>query len=421
MKSIRTFMLNTLVLALVNIADGKLIITEIMIEPKNALDTTTQWFEVYNTENTVVALKGRVFQYCSSLTSCQDATYPSVAFIGAYGYVVFGNNDDIATNGGVATLKLPLKTMTKNGSGYNSLSAATPASTAYDDFVQWSTSLPQLTMLPFSPGVSVSRVNALFGAINVNNWKASSTLIDCIKGGDKGTPGKDNSYGCPTKAPTKVPKKDTNQETHKGSNESTCEGSDKYSDNGTGEHTHFRCACRQPCATHQAKQHCPVKSAHSGCHCTYYDTHSPASIQKVWALGARDCLPERVWRHWSLVEFVSKVGSRVLQIRNLSSLSNRSSSAFASGIFRSSPYLTSPRFINPKSQPPSWSIMKDNTAIRHVTSCDSRTVVNSIWKAGNKFGADVCGSGFAAPVSNWMLYPHVLEAYCGQIPVEHGA
>jgi hypothetical protein len=207
MKSIRTFMLNTLVLALVNIADGKLIITEIMIEPKNALDTTTQWFEVYNTENTVVALKGRVFQYCSSLTSCQDATYPSVAFIGAYGYIVFGNNDNVATNGGVVTLKLALKTMTKSGSGYNSLSAATPASTAYDDFVLWSSDLSQYNKLPFSPGVSVSKIDELSGGLWEGNWRASSTLIDCVKGGDKGTPGKVNSYACPTKAPTKAPTK----------------------------------------------------------------------------------------------------------------------------------------------------------------------------------------------------------------------
>jgi hypothetical protein len=111
MKSMPAILLAMLVLALANIASGKLVINEIMLQPKTAVDAATQWFEVYNTENAVVGLNGYEFRLCSSQNApnCQEVTYSSLGFFGAYGHVVFGNNGNMATNGGVPLLQLQFR------------------------------------------------------------------------------------------------------------------------------------------------------------------------------------------------------------------------------------------------------------------------------------------------------------------------
>jgi hypothetical protein len=206
MKSMHAILLSTLVLALVNVAYGKLVFTEIMLQPKGALNNATQWFEVYNTENAVVALNGYEFRHCS--VDCQDFTNSFPGFVQPFGYVVFGNNNDIATNGGVVALELQFKELPKDGSGNNVLAIRPPNAMVYDDTLRWSSdsgASSQYAKLPFAAGASVAKVNALATGQDVANWKTSTAFLDCVKGGDKGTPGKLNSYLCPTKTPTKAP------------------------------------------------------------------------------------------------------------------------------------------------------------------------------------------------------------------------
>jgi hypothetical protein len=74
MKSMHAFLLSTLVLALANIADGKLVNNQIMLQPKTAVDAGTQWFELCNAENAVVQLKGCVLTFCHA-NSLKDFPY----------------------------------------------------------------------------------------------------------------------------------------------------------------------------------------------------------------------------------------------------------------------------------------------------------------------------------------------------------
>jgi hypothetical protein len=207
MKSMRAILHSALVLALLNISYGKLIITEIMLQPKTATDATTQWFELYNTEDALVQLKGYEFRFCSNNAPCDYVTYPSFGFVGAYGHVVFGNNGNMATNGGVSLIQLQFSAFAKDGRGQNILGVRAPTGTN-DDILLWSTdtgATAGFTRLPFTAGASMAKINALATGDDVANWKISTTSIDCDKGGDNGTPGKLNTYLCPTKSPTNIP------------------------------------------------------------------------------------------------------------------------------------------------------------------------------------------------------------------------
>jgi hypothetical protein len=200
MKSTHIMLLSTLVLALVNIAIGNLVITEIMLQPKSALDPGTQWFEVYNTENIIVQLKGYAFRYCLGI-SCSNFVFPSLGFIGPFGSAVFGNNVDMATNGGVVMFPVTLGAMPRDGSGTNYLDVHAPNANTVDDYLYWSSD-SGASSRPFPPGASMSRISSVTTGQDAANWKTSTAFIDCNKGGDKGTPGKLNAYICPTKTPT---------------------------------------------------------------------------------------------------------------------------------------------------------------------------------------------------------------------------
>jgi Lamin Tail Domain len=210
MKSMPAILLGTLVLALANIASGKLVINEIMLQPKTAVDAATQWFELYNTQNTVVQLKGYVFTYCQGLPyKCKELNVQHDISVGPYGYVVFGNNGNTATNGGVPLIELQFE-MVKDGSGSNYLDVFPPTGAGYDDLLWWSTDSGATSLhakLPFASGASVAKVNAIATGQDTTNWKTSTTSTNCDKGGDMGTPGKLNTYLCPTKPPTKAPTK----------------------------------------------------------------------------------------------------------------------------------------------------------------------------------------------------------------------
>jgi hypothetical protein len=77
---------------------GDLVITEIMQNPTAASDTVGEWFEVYNASGADVDLDGLVVSDLGS----NLFTVTGSLVVAADSYVVFGINDDAATNGGLA-------------------------------------------------------------------------------------------------------------------------------------------------------------------------------------------------------------------------------------------------------------------------------------------------------------------------------
>jgi Lamin Tail Domain len=195
-------LLISLRLALLSVSHG-LLFTELMLNPATAVDLNTQWFEIYNPNDTVVQLKGYRFQHCEA-SECTTYTLPSSRPIGPNEYIVIGNNGDTATNGGIVLYPLSFTRMSKDA--YNMIAIVPPGTDSFEDRFFFS-SLDR----PFATGVSLHRVSNLGPTISLANWKLSTTSIGCIDGGDKGTPGKQNTYLCPienrTNAPVKAPTK----------------------------------------------------------------------------------------------------------------------------------------------------------------------------------------------------------------------
>ncbi|MFB6263428.1 MAG: lamin tail domain-containing protein, partial [Bradymonadaceae bacterium] len=78
---------------------GPLVVTEVMADPKGAEETDREWFEVYNTGNTAVALNGW------RLKSRRDGKHSiskSAATVPAGGYALLAESDDPAGNSNVS-------------------------------------------------------------------------------------------------------------------------------------------------------------------------------------------------------------------------------------------------------------------------------------------------------------------------------
>lgn len=79
-----------------SIAIGDLVITEIMYNPAVVSDVSGEWFEVYNASGFAVDLNGLVASRSNS-----NFTVSTQLIVPAGAFVVFGNNGDTSTNGGV--------------------------------------------------------------------------------------------------------------------------------------------------------------------------------------------------------------------------------------------------------------------------------------------------------------------------------
>jgi hypothetical protein len=199
MKIARIPLFISLLLALLSAMSHGLKLTELMLNPTNAVDPNTQWFEIYNPLDVVVELKGYRIRHCEQ-GDCSTYMLQSTRSMGPNEYVVIGNNGESATNGGIALYQLSFKRIRKEG--FNMLAIMQPDFDVFEDTFYFS-SLDR----NFTDGVSLSRVSNLGPATSLANWKLSTTFINCVEGGDKGTPGKLNTYACPTKSPTTVPTK----------------------------------------------------------------------------------------------------------------------------------------------------------------------------------------------------------------------
>jgi hypothetical protein len=187
-------------------------ITEIMINPSAATNTTTRWFELWNSGSNVVALNGIEL----AILGPGGSVYPILQTnheIPANGYAVIGNNANRATNGNVkvdVVINNALERWLADGSGFNALAFAS----ASTDSLVWNSKDANLKYLPISLGVSVIRTDNWNGKAQDATWEASKVFIHYGSSGDKGSPGRGNTLSAPppptqppTKSPTKPPTK----------------------------------------------------------------------------------------------------------------------------------------------------------------------------------------------------------------------
>lgn len=189
---------------------GRLIINEVMINPQFGTSANTNWIEVYNPANVSIPLLGYNLIYRQNGVEAPPIAVATTiaASIGAFGYILIGNNGNTATNGGlVMDYVLNFPPFQPFGYGDNAISVRQVGKRDWDA-VLWNTLTPDLfyDKLPFAEGNSISRLSPSSLGFGLKNWKQSEVFINCTSG-SKGSPGKVNTYTCPapTKAPVKPP------------------------------------------------------------------------------------------------------------------------------------------------------------------------------------------------------------------------
>ncbi|WP_051605646.1 T9SS type A sorting domain-containing protein [Polaribacter sp. Hel_I_88] len=167
-------------------AVGALIITEIMQNPSAVSDDNGEYFEVYNTTNSPIELQGWTIK--SLTTDSKDDIIKTSLIVPANGYVVFGENADISTNGGVTVdYQYDSKIFLGNGSD----SIALECGGNIIDGVSWDDG----ATFPDPNGASMELATDKYSATdndNGANWGEATQEI--IANGDLGTPGAANSF-----------------------------------------------------------------------------------------------------------------------------------------------------------------------------------------------------------------------------------
>lgn len=166
---------------------GDLIITEIMQNPTAAADSVGEWFEIYNASANVINLDGLVLKDDGADTHTVDAMGASLV-VQPGAYFIFGNNDDMLTNGGVNVgYKYASFTLANGDDEVVLVSNGTEvARAAYDGGTNW----------PDPAGASMQLDAGKVTPAESNdgdNWCPSSVVFGS---GDSGTPGAANT-ACP--------------------------------------------------------------------------------------------------------------------------------------------------------------------------------------------------------------------------------
>ena len=174
-----------------------LIISEVMPDPTKVADASGEWFEVYNTGSSTVNLKGYRIVSAAGATSSESHTIASDVFVAPGEYVVFGNNANTSTNGGVSVAYSYGSSIALNNGSSSSatewLAIRTAAGVTLDSVAYAVRATPTSAPGAYTPPSGSSRavidLNADHVVISGSNWVTSSTLYGS---GDKGTPGQPN-------------------------------------------------------------------------------------------------------------------------------------------------------------------------------------------------------------------------------------
>lgn len=168
-------------------AQGAVIITEIMQNPSFVSDEAGEYFEIFNTTNTPIDLKGWIIKTAST-GSPVEHVIPTSLILPANGYLVLGENADINSNGGVTVdYQYDAALFLGNGTATVTIECSGTVfdTVTYDDGATF----------PDPNGASMElATNKYSHTDNDNgiNWAAAT--VEIVSGGDKGTPGAANSF-----------------------------------------------------------------------------------------------------------------------------------------------------------------------------------------------------------------------------------
>ena len=164
---------------------GSVVITEIMQNPSAVSDSDGEWFELFNFTDTDIDLQG--WDIIDDNTPGEGFTVATSLILPANGYLVFANNGDVATNGGIVP-DYAYDTPLTLGNGTDGLQVQCNGTII--DIVIWDGG----TTFPDPNGVSmeldINHLNAIennFGQF----WGMASTPYG---DGDLGTPGAMNTF-----------------------------------------------------------------------------------------------------------------------------------------------------------------------------------------------------------------------------------
>lgn len=163
---------------------GAIVITEIMPDPKAVSDTQGEWFEVANVTDTAIDLQGWLLTDGANEKHTINGTGGVV--VPAKSSLVFGRNEDVATNGGVpVAYQYSGMNLSNGGDSIRLVSGGVVV-----DAVTWDGSFP------LSAGASLSLSATHYDA--ADNDAAASWCLGTLPygGGDLGSPGDPNAP-CP--------------------------------------------------------------------------------------------------------------------------------------------------------------------------------------------------------------------------------
>ena len=170
-------------IALNDVNPGDVIITELMINPSAVTDGNGEWFELFNTRQETIDIRGWTIGEESGNTYVIPDTTPIL--IPQDGFLVLGNNDDSVTNGGI-TIAHQYTSITLNNGG--DTIRILDVNGEEIDRVQYETpsfSIPDGASLNLNPNHFDDVENN-----DAANWCASTTTIGINL--DRGTPGVGN-------------------------------------------------------------------------------------------------------------------------------------------------------------------------------------------------------------------------------------
>ena len=167
------------VACLPTVSQADLVINEIMQNPSAVGDSSGEWFEIFNSGSSTVDLDGYEFRDNGS----DSFLVSGLLEIVAGGYLVFGNNGDSATNGGVTVDYVYSGMFLANGDDELILSDSNDVEL---DRVEWDGG----PNFPDPTGASMELINPALDNNVGSNWvESTQTFGD----GDLGTPGAANS------------------------------------------------------------------------------------------------------------------------------------------------------------------------------------------------------------------------------------
>jgi DNA/RNA endonuclease G (NUC1)/PKD repeat protein len=189
-----------------DVAPGStLIITEVMSDPAKVADASGEWFEVYNAGASSIDMKGYKLLSGSGATGVETHTISADVVVGPGEYVVFGNNANSATNGGVpVTYAYPTSGAgslnLSNSSATEWIAIRTPANATLDSVAYVVKGAASYSM-PTGASRALVDLNADNTIISGANWATSVTPYGL---GDKGTPGQPNVGGQPASVSVRI-------------------------------------------------------------------------------------------------------------------------------------------------------------------------------------------------------------------------